>query len=175
MTHFEAWARAAAPDFAHNQSALCAASAMPPMALSARGAPQPRPPRPTVLVVEDEPLIRILLCDLLEDAGLDVEDAADADHALERLSSIDSDRRRCRVLVTDVNLGRGLDGIALAARARRAVPGLHVVYVTGTPERVLASRRTPLPRERVLGKPFHNAELVATVRGLAASAAARGD
>ena len=51
-------------------------------------APKPvlvsEPPRSTVLVVEDEPLIRILLSDLLEGAGIDVEEAADAEQALER-------------------------------------------------------------------------------------------
>jgi hypothetical protein len=49
-----------------------------------------------------------------------------------------------------------------------------VLYVTGTPERVLEGRNAPRPRERVLSKPFHTVELVDTVRELVASSAARG-
>jgi CheY-like chemotaxis protein len=131
------------------------------------------PPRSTVLVVEDEPLIRILLCDLLEGAGLDVEEAPDAEQALKRLKALHADRSWCRVMVTDVNLGQGLDGVALAAKARRSEPGLQVLYVTGTPERVLKGRTTPKPRERVLGKPFHTAELVETVQSLVAETTGR--
>ncbi len=131
-------------------------------------------PRPTVLVVEDEPAIRILLCELLEAAGLDVEDAEDADSALELLSALGDDRTRCGVMVTDVNLGKGLDGVALAAVACRRVPGLQVLYVTASPERVPGRGAAPWPRGRVLGKPFANAELVAAVRELATSAAVRG-
>ena len=55
--------------------------------------------------------------------------------------------------------------------ARRSVPGLHVFYVTGNPERVLAGRSAPRPGECVLGKPFNTAELVAAVRNLVASSA----
>lgn len=136
-------------------------------------APEAAPPRPVVLVVEDEPAIRLLLCDLLEGAGLDVEEAQDAEGALEILSLLETDRKPCRVLVTDVNLGRGPDGVALAAVARRRIPDLRVVYVTGNPERVPGRGTAPRPRERVLGKPFANAELVTMVRNLTAPAAAR--
>jgi CheY-like chemotaxis protein len=132
------------------------------------------PPRSTVLVVEDEPLIRILLSDLLDGAGMDVEEAADADGALKRLRALRSDRSWCRVMVTDVNLGQGLDGVALAAKARKSIPGLQVLYVTAKPERVLKGRTAPRPRERVLGKPFHTAELVEIVQSLVASSSARG-
>jgi CheY-like chemotaxis protein len=172
--HFDAWAPVSGtPHFVHNHAALGAPSASVMPAIAARSGLKLEPAKPTVLVVEDEPLIRILLCDLLEGAGLDVEDAPDADQALERLSALGAERNPCRVLVTDVNLGRGLDGVALAAEARRSVPGLEVLYVTGTPERVLKGRSTPRPRERVLGKPFHTVELVETVRGLVASSTAR--
>ncbi len=145
-----------------------------PHAIRDSAAPRAAPPRPVVLVVEDEPAIRVLLCDLLEGAGLDVEDAGDAESALEILSALEEDRKRCGVLVTDVNLGKGLDGVALAAVAQRRVPGLPVLYVTASPERVPDRGAAPRPRERVLGKPFANAELVAAVRGLASSAAAHG-
>ena len=149
-------------------SAPPAASAAPP-----ETAPAAEPSRSTVLVVEDEPLIRLFVCDVLEGAGLGVQQAGDADCALTLLSSLGADRNWCRVLVTDVNLGHGLDGIALAAEARRSIPGLRVLYVTGNPERVLQGRSAPQPEERVLGKPFQTSELVAAVRWLVASSTAR--
>lgn len=139
-----------------------AVGAMPPVAVHWR---------PSVLVVEDEPAIRMLLRDLLEDAGMHVEDAKDAETALRLLSVAAEAGGRYRVLVTDVNLGRGLDGVALAALARRQAPNIHVVYVTGNPERVFGRSGGSGLRERVIGKPFANSELVATVRGLAASPA----
>lgn len=124
----------------------------------------PEAAKPGVLVVEDEPAIRFLICDALEGAGFDVGEAADAGQALERFST---DKASCRVLVTDLDLGRGLDGLALADAARGRNPALRVLYVTGSPERV-PSWRTARPAECVLGKPFHRAELVATVRWLTA-------
>lgn len=171
--HFQAWAPLpGSPLCVPSHAALCGAAASPVSAAARRSALAAEAPRSTVLVVEDEPAIRILLCDLLESAGLDVEEAADADGALELVESLEADQTWCRVLVTDVNLGRGLDGVALAAEARRSVPGLQVLYVTGTPERVLKGRTAPRPQERVLSKPFHTVELVDTVRGLVASSEA---
>lgn len=169
----ELWAPArGAPIPFRHQAARCGAppSAMPMM--PPRHAPAAGAPKSSVLVVEDEPMIRILMCDLLEGAGLGVEEASDADGALELLPSLRSDRNRCPVLVTDVNLGAGLDGISLAEEARRSVPGLRVLYVTGNPERVRKQRPTMRPEECVLGKPFRTAELVETVRWLMAPSAA---
>jgi len=174
MMHFEARAPfGVAPLFVPNQGALLQPSATPMRGVAPKPVLVSEPPRSTVLVVEDEPLIRILLSDLLEDAGIDVEEAADAEQALSRLKSLRVDRSWCRVLVTDVNLGRGLDGVALAAKARKNIPGLQVLYVTGTPERVIKGRTAPRPGERVLGKPFHTTELVETVQSLVASSTAR--
>jgi CheY-like chemotaxis protein len=74
------------------------------------------------------------------------------------------------VLVTDINLGPGSDGVALAAAARRLRPGLPVVYVTANPDRV-ADRRFG-PYERLVPKPFDADALVREVIGAAAVAGA---
>ncbi len=120
--------------------------------------------KPGALVVEDEPAVRFLICDVLEAAGFEVGGAADADQALARLNA---DEAPCRVLVADLNLGRGPDGLALADAARGRDPALRVLHVTGTPERI-PPWRTMRSAECVLGKPFRCAELVATVRWLMA-------
>ena len=159
------------PNRGNDHTATCGSPPSPSPDAAREARPAAEPPRSTVLVVADEPLIRFLVCDLLEGAGLGVEEAPDADRALGLLSALGDNRNWSRVLVTDVNLGAGLDGIALAEEARRSVPGLHVLYVTGNPERVLAGRSAPRPGECVLGKPFNTAELVAAVRNLVASSA----
>jgi two-component system, OmpR family, response regulator len=118
-----------------------------------------------VLIVEDEPLIRMLVCDLLEEAGFDCTEAATGESALRLL-----DQGRCRpnLLVTDFNLGPGLDGKMLAREVQRRLPALPTAYVTGNPE---SFADYPFqPWEALLAKPFAGAELVAVVRALCADA-----
>ena len=114
-----------------------------------------------VLVVEDEALIRMLVCDLLEEAGFACIEAADSTEALALL-----DRGLCRpdIMVTDYNLGACLNGQALAQEAVRRLPGLAVAFVTGNPE---AFDDYPLRSwERLVAKPFAGDDLVEAVRGL---------
>jgi CheY-like chemotaxis protein len=80
-----------------------------------------------VLLVEDEPLVREITAEALLGQGLDVRAAASGEEALRELRRGD----RCDVLFTDVNLGRGIDGVALSWEARRLRPGLPVVYASG--------------------------------------------
>ena len=70
------------------------------------------------LVVEDEPLIRMHLCDLLEEAGFECEEAGNAAQAIALLE----DGWLPEILVTDFNLGPGPDGADLAAEALRRLP-----------------------------------------------------
>jgi DNA-binding response OmpR family regulator len=114
-----------------------------------------------VLVVEDESLIRALVCDLLEEAGFTCTEAADATEALAIL-----DRGLCRpeILVTDYNLGPGLDGKALAREVLWRLPGIAIAYVTGNPE--CFDEALLEPWERLVAKPFAGTDLIAAVRGL---------
>lgn len=117
----------------------------------------------SVLIVEDESLIRMTLCDCFGDAGLRFVEAADAAGAL---ALLDGQARDIAVLVTDLNLGPGPDGFAVATEARRRLPGLRVVYATGNPDR-LAGRQLE-PWERLFTKPFDLTELVQEVRTMMA-------
>ncbi len=112
-----------------------------------------------VLIVEDEALIRMLVCDLLEQAGFECRDVGDAAEAIAVLEC----RSGCRpdLLVTDYNLGPGPNGMAVALEARRRLPELPIVYATGNPE-CLAGHLLGA-RERVVVKPFTSDELVAAV------------
>lgn len=114
-----------------------------------------------VLVVEDEALVLMLLRDVLEDAGLEVATAPDAARAF---SALDGPAARARVLVTDLNLGPGPDGFAVAAEARRRLPALRIVYATGNPDLL---RRDALPEgDRIWSKPFDAFALAAEVRAM---------
>lgn len=80
-----------------------------------------------ILFVEDEPLLGELMCDALSARGFSVHVAPNADDALHHLQSgADVD-----VMITDIDLGQGMDGASLAALARRLRPSLPVVYASG--------------------------------------------
>lgn len=114
-----------------------------------------------VLLVEDDTLVRLTLAEALESTGLDILEAGDAEEALEILRH---PAHRIKILVTDLNLGAGDDGLLLAAKARRHLPNLQVVYATGSPEKFIT--HTFSPWERVFLKPFDPATLAAAVGAL---------
>ncbi len=120
-----------------------------------------------VLLVEDEPRLRDAIAEALGGAGLGVVVRATAS-AEAALGAVEADPAAPppAVLVTDTGLapGGGMDGLALAAEARRRWPGLGVVYVTGRPSRL--DGQVLGGRDRFLPKPVRRAALVRTVRGL---------
>lgn len=117
-----------------------------------------------VLVVEDEVLIRMSICDLLEEAGFICTAAADAQEALALLAA----GLKPGILVTDYNLGPGPNGRALANEALARLPDLAVLHVTANADCLL--EHVLRPRERVLAKPFEADELVQTMMQLQAGA-----
>ncbi len=79
----------------------------------------------TLLLVEDDELVRIATSELLAELGHTVLDAATGAEALHIIAETTPD-----ILITDLGLP-DMDGAALAAEARRRVPGLRVVFATG--------------------------------------------
>jgi CheY-like chemotaxis protein len=79
-----------------------------------------------LLLVEDEFLIREMVAEDLSEQGFSVCAVSNAGDALSHLASAAVD-----VLFTDVNLPGGMDGMALARRAREINPDLPVVYASG--------------------------------------------
>ena len=84
-------------------------------------------PAISVLLVEDEALISMMVSDALSEVGFKVHEAATADEALRYLG----EGRAVDVLFTDINLAGGMSGAELAQRARALKPGLPVVYASG--------------------------------------------
>lgn len=107
----------------------------------------PSTKRPSVLVTEDEALVRAIAVEILEDAGYEVHQAGDGRQALDVLEA-----RSVDLLITDIQMPR-MNGYQLAEQALERWPELKILLVTGytrenEPEIV---RRAQL---RTLQKPF---------------------
>jgi CheY-like chemotaxis protein len=112
---------------------------------------------PAVLVVEDEELVRIDNCERLEQAGLTVLEAADADEALALLEA----HPEVRVLVTDVKMPGWMSGIDLARQVEKRWPEISILVTSAfysADERELPENMTLLP------KPFSPERLTDQVR-----------
>lgn len=79
-------------------------------------------------------------------------------------SALDGPAADASVLVTDLDLGPGPDGAAVAAEARRRRPGLRAVYATGNPDLLRAADLRS--GDRVYAKPFDALALAAEVRAM---------
>ena len=84
----------------------------------------------SVLVVEDDPNVRMVLDELLQDQGLDVWSVPDDLSAYQVLSQ---EADRFSVLLTDINLGAGNDGFDVARRARGLNAAIEVIFISGFP------------------------------------------
>jgi CheY-like chemotaxis protein len=113
-----------------------------------------------VLVVEDEPLLRDYVAEVLADSGFEVLEAASGKEALALLS----DNPGVCAVVSDVAMPGGLNGLELARRLRRELPDLGIVLVSG----VLKDDRVHLPLGvRFVAKPVKAATLIRLVREVA--------
>ena len=104
----------------------------------------------TVLVVDDEPTIRMLVAEVLEDLGYRAIEAADGAAGLKVLRS----DARIDLLVTDVGLPGGINGRQVADAARVVRPALKVLFITGYAEQAAISHGHLDPGMHVLTKPF---------------------
>ena len=104
----------------------------------------------TVLVVDDEATIRMLIIDVLEDAGYRVIDAYDGPSGMKVLES----DVRIDLLITDVGLPGGLNGRQLADAARVFRPDLRVLFITGYAENAVIGNGHLDAGMQVITKPF---------------------
>jgi len=103
----------------------------------------------TVLVVDDEPTVRMVVTEVLEDLGYQALQAADGPAGMDILRG----NGRVDLLITDVGLP-GMNGRQLADAARGLRPGLKVLFITGYAETALTSHGQLEPGMQVLTKPF---------------------
>lgn len=102
-------------------------------------------PASTILVVEDDDIVRMLIVDVLEELEFKVLEADGSEQALEQLadSGVHID-----LMMTDVGLP-GMDGRELAQEARKLRPALPILFASGYAETI------DVPKDmHVIGKPF---------------------
>ena len=119
----------------------------------------------TVLVVDDEPSVRMLVTDVLADLGYRALEASDSATGLKILQS----GERIDLLVTDVGLPGGMNGRQMADAGRVTRPGLKVLFITGYAENAVLGNGYLVPGMQVLTKPFVLDALIARIRELVAA------
>lgn len=107
-----------------------------------------------ILIVDDDPAVNFLCCEIFQGIGFEVVAVYCAAAAFQAL---DSDAE-LSALVTDIELGAGPDGFAVARRARNVDPTLPVVYVSGTA--AARHRSEGVERSEFVQKPFGPPEIV---------------
>jgi signal transduction histidine kinase/CheY-like chemotaxis protein len=114
----------------------------------------------TVLLVEDEPTVRMLIADILDDLGYSAIEASDSMAGLKVLQS----DVRIDLLVTDVGLPGGMNGRQMAEAGRVSRPDLKVLFVTGYAENSLLRHGQLPPGMEVQTKPFEVEAMATHIR-----------
>ncbi len=117
----------------------------------------------TVLVVEDEPLVRMMVCELLDDAGYRVEEAESGDEA----DALIAAGLHPDILLTDIRMPGTLDGFDLIRRTVARLPRVKTIAMSGYTG-VSGDARIA---DRFLSKPFRPTELQREVAELLAARA----
>jgi CheY-like chemotaxis protein len=113
-----------------------------------------------VLVVEDEPMQRMMMTDMLCDAGFWSVEAGDAHQALRLLES----RNDIRIVFADIKLPYGFDGLALAEIVRKRWPDIEIALTSGS---IDAADATLPDRAVFFQKPYRSQDVVPVLRRMA--------
>lgn len=121
-----------------------------------------------ILVVDDHPVMRDVICQILEDSGHDVRCAAEGREALRKLSCAHFD-----LVVTDIVMPE-MDGLELIGEIRRRYLDTRIIAVSGGGERFLKADGLQIARRLGAGvcldKPFAPQQLIEAVEGIYPSA-----
>ena len=121
----------------------------------------------TILIVEDEALIRMDLVDMFKDAGFSVLEACDASEAIKL---IEMHENSIEILLTDIRLGKGPDGWDIARRTRSKLDDIPIVFVSGDSAKDWSE--AGIDKSVMLAKPFADGDVLAAVRSGLTSAEA---
>lgn len=112
---------------------------------------------PVVLVVDDEPLLRMLAVDIAEEAGFATIEAQNADEAVAILEA----RSDIVLVLTDVNMPGSMDGLKLAHAVRRRWPPIRIIVVSGQ----MQLSQADLPFDSLFfRKPYQTETLISELR-----------
>lgn len=119
-----------------------------------------QPRRQAVLVVEDEPLLRLMALDLVEDAGFQPVEARNADEAIAILEG----RTDIHIVFTDVDMPGSMDGLRFAAAIRDRWPPIEIIITSGH----IRLDDSSIPANTVFfPKPYDHAEVANTMMWMA--------
>jgi DNA-binding NtrC family response regulator len=121
----------------------------------------------SVLLVEDEVLVRLLIADELRTAGFTVLEAANADEAA---AILNSRHESIGVVLTDVQMPGSIDGIGLVNLVTERYPHIRTAVLSGAHPNTLRQLKV----DAVFTKPHHPAHLLATVAALIKGRAGNG-
>lgn len=114
--------------------------------------------RIVVLVVEDEPLVRMAIADHLADDGFEVFEAGNADEAIEILQT----NPAIQIMFTDIDMPGSMDGLRLSAAVRDRWPPVRIIVTSG--------QVTDLPDGSMFfSKPYRLLEISDSIRTLMAN------
>jgi CheY-like chemotaxis protein len=126
------------------------------IAMENQGGPESGAVRQVILIVEDEALVRLEAADFLRTGGYRVQEAANASDAVKSLQS----KFTIDLLFTDINLGKGMNGIELALWALANLPRIKILVTTAdTLKNVI-----PGVLGRILPKPYSSSDLLERVQ-----------
>ncbi|AZC18161.1 MULTISPECIES: response regulator [Pseudomonas] len=103
-----------------------------------------------VLIVEDEPVILMLLADYLSGLGYRVLQAENGEQAFEILAT----KPNLDLMVTDYRLPGGITGVMIAEPAVKLRPDLKVIFISGYPNEILECDSPITRKAPILAKPF---------------------
>ena len=126
------------------------------------GEPMDRGSGETVLVVDDDPTVRMLVTEVLAENAYNILEATDGPSAAR---FIESDRR-IDLLITDVGLPGGMNGRQIADAARLRRPDLKVLFITGYAENTAIKDGDLGPGMAILAKPFAMSALGSKIRAM---------
>jgi CheY-like chemotaxis protein len=120
-------------------------------------------PAPTVLVADDDVLIRMVIADYLRECGFRVVEAANADEAVAVLDATPVD-----AVFSDVHMPGSMNGFGLAAFVRQRYPGVAVTLTSGLTQKADAAGELCMDGP-LLAKPYEPAEVERRIRALLAN------
>lgn len=116
----------------------------------------------TLLLVDDESMVRTASAEMLELFGFQVLEAADGFEALEICQESDDP---IALALIDIEM-EGMDGPTLAAKIREQWPGIQIMFMSGMTEDMLQGNGILAPGERFIGKPYDPDDLVERIRAM---------
>lgn len=123
--------------------------------------PQETKPGLVILVVEDEPIIRLMALDMVEEAGFEAIAAANADQAVTILETRDD----IRLVFTDIDMPGSIDGMKLAICVRDRWPPIEIIVTSG---HVMAHDVTLPTRGVFVAKPYDPRKVSALMQRMTA-------